>query len=57
MLLWRNWLAQDAYTIKDMGSSPVSSTKYRHCLREAIIVLAIINISNKLATYESVSYI
>jgi len=27
MLLWRNWLAQDAYTIKVMGSSPVSSTK------------------------------
>lgn len=28
MLLWRNWLAQDSYTVKVTGSSPVRSTKY-----------------------------
>ena len=26
-LLWRNWLAQESYTFKVVGSSPTSKTK------------------------------
>lgn len=29
---WRNWLAQEAYTFKVTGSSPVVATKKKGCI-------------------------
>lgn len=36
---WRNWLAQEAYTFKVTGSSPVVATKKRMHIESQVLVL------------------